>query len=630
VRTLVVWCPDWPVEAAIRDGLAEGGRPLAILRANRVVAASASARAFGVVRAMRRREAQGRCPDIVLIEDDPGRDARVFEPVAAALDAFTPRIEIVRAGLCQFPTIGPSRYFGGDEALSAKILEAVRATGAPVRLGIADGPFAAALAARSPVRRILAKPTPGEATVASDGYRKDSLSSMSSLVPEVPISEVPVIAPGGSAEFLSGYSLRALIAVEGGRAVTKAARSTKRASGKAATAKTASGKAGLTNDAHGLVLIDLVDLLHRLGIRTLGALANLPHEDVLARFGPVGERAWRLASGLDERIPNTRTPPADLVVETELDPPVERIDTAAFYAKAMAEELTDRLSANGLACTRILIEAETEDGLHLARLWRHERAGAAGGLSAAALADRMRWQLDGWLQQRARAYAESEGPHAHPDGDRAEMMVGGLTLLRLSPDEVIPDEGRQLGLWGGASANDERAARAFARVQALLGPESVCTITITGGRRPADLVQLTPWGDERIIAPTASQPWPGRLPAPLPTTVYPLPHPVKLFDADGAPISVSSRGAISAPPVKVQLPALGSSSSSGSSSQSRFTESVVRERVTSWAGPWPLEQRWWDPEAARRQARLQIVTGRGAAHLLVIEGGDWWLEASYA
>ena len=596
VRTLVVWCPDWPVEAAIRDGLAEAGHPLAILRANRVVAASASARAFGVGRAMRRREAQGRCPDIALIEDDPGRDARVFEPVAAALDAFTPRIEIVRPGLCQFPTIGPARYFGGDEALSAKILEAVRATGAPVRLGIADGPFAAALAARS--------------------------------------LEHWFVSPGGSAEFLSGYSLRALIAVEGGRAVTKAARSSKRpsttgkgsAAGKVSNASRA-GRAG--SDAHGLALIDLVDLLQRLGIRTLGALAALPHEDVLARFGPVGERAWRLASGLDERIPNTRIPPADLVVETELDPPVERIDTAAFYAKAMAEELTDRLSANGLACTRILIEAETEDGLHLARLWRHERAGAAGGLSAAALADRMRWQLDGWLQQRARAYAESEGPHANPDGDRADMMVGGLTLLRLSPDEVIPDEGRQLGLWGGASANDERAARAFARVQALLGPESVCTITVTGGRRPADLVQLTPWGDERITPPTASQPWPGRLPAPLPTTVYPLPLPAKLFDADGALISVSSRGAISAPPVKVQLPALGSSSSAGSFPQSRITEGTVVERIDSWTGPWPLVERWWDPQGARRQARLQIVTTKGAAHLLVIEGGDWWLEASY-
>ena len=273
---------------------------------------------------------------------------------------------------------------------------------------------------------------------------------------------------------------------------------------------------------------------------------------------------------------------------------------------------------------------------------------------------------------------------------------GGLTLLRLSPDEVIPDEGRQLGLWGGASANDERAARAFARVQALLGPESVCTITVTGGRRPSDLVQLTPWGDERIIAPTALQPWPGRLPAPLPTTVYPLPLPIKVFGADGMQITVSSRGVISAIPVKVELPqsmsiegsrsnspssppssspssppsssmplvdrmgfpkpraGVGGSSWSvgeaGSQPNHRGSKLLAREgsaagvvgprkgqfaysgleTIESWAGPWPLEERWWDPMSARRQARVQIVTGNGAAYLLVVEGGDWWLEASYS
>ena len=62
---------------------------------------------------------------------------------------------------------------------------------------------------------------------------------------------------------------------------------------------------------------------------------------------------------------------------------------------------------------------------------------------------------------------------------------------------------------------------------------------------------------------------------------------------------------------------------------SRLTDGSRVERIESWTGPWPLEERWWDPQAARRQARLQIVTTKGVAHLLVVEGGDWWLEASY-
>ncbi|NIS33406.1 MAG: hypothetical protein GWN73_23965, partial [Actinobacteria bacterium] len=38
--------------------------------------------------------------------------------MAAALDDVTPRIEITRPGTCAFATRGPSRYFGGDEAVA--------------------------------------------------------------------------------------------------------------------------------------------------------------------------------------------------------------------------------------------------------------------------------------------------------------------------------------------------------------------------------------------------------------------------------------------------------------------------------------------------------------------------------
>ena len=95
MRTLVLWCPDWPVVAAVLAGEAVAGVPVAVLRANRVVAVSAVARGDGIRRGMRRREAQSRVPEVELLDDDPARDARGFEPVVAALERFTPLIEIV-------------------------------------------------------------------------------------------------------------------------------------------------------------------------------------------------------------------------------------------------------------------------------------------------------------------------------------------------------------------------------------------------------------------------------------------------------------------------------------------------------------------------------------------------------
>ena len=88
VRTLVAWCPDWPVAAAVLGGVVPDDLPVAVVRANRVVACSAGAVLDGVRRGMRRREAQARCPDIELVADDPARDARAFEPVVAATAAF--------------------------------------------------------------------------------------------------------------------------------------------------------------------------------------------------------------------------------------------------------------------------------------------------------------------------------------------------------------------------------------------------------------------------------------------------------------------------------------------------------------------------------------------------------------
>jgi protein ImuB len=51
--------------------------------------------------------------------------------------------------------------------------------------------------------------------------------------------------------------------------------------------------------------------------------------------------------------------------------------------------------------------------------------------------------------------------------------------------------------------------------------------------------------------------------------------------------------------------------------------------ITSWAGPWPVAESWWEPGLARRQARFQLVTEDGSAWLVVLQDGGWLIEASY-
>src|SRR5207248_9382114 len=117
-----------------------------------VLAASTEARAEGVRRGLRRREAESRCPDLVTRPVDPTGEARAFEALSRVVETLAPRLALDRPGLLFVPTRGPSRYFGGDEAFAARLLaEATGVLGGGVdraRAGVADGAFAARLAAR--------------------------------------------------------------------------------------------------------------------------------------------------------------------------------------------------------------------------------------------------------------------------------------------------------------------------------------------------------------------------------------------------------------------------------------------------------------------------------------------------
>ncbi|GAA3835694.1 DNA polymerase Y family protein [Nocardioides panacisoli] len=172
-RTLVVWCPDWSVVAALAEAAEAGevatpGSPAAVLANNVVEVCNAAARKEGVRRGQRRRDAQARCPELVLLPANPDRDARHFEPVLTAVEDVRPGVAPIRPGLMVLPA--PGRYFArggfdGEEAASALIAEHLVATGVwDCRFGVADDLFTAEQAARTaPVQGCVVVPAGGAA-----------------------------------------------------------------------------------------------------------------------------------------------------------------------------------------------------------------------------------------------------------------------------------------------------------------------------------------------------------------------------------------------------------------------------------------------------------------------------------
>jgi len=85
----------------------------------------------------------------VMVVSCPDTDAEGFARLAALVTQFCPAVESVRLGVCAFASRGPARYFGGEEALGKKLAAAAAAAGFGCAVGVADGLFAALLAARA-------------------------------------------------------------------------------------------------------------------------------------------------------------------------------------------------------------------------------------------------------------------------------------------------------------------------------------------------------------------------------------------------------------------------------------------------------------------------------------------------
>lgn len=501
MRTMVVWCPDWPVMAVLADLPADS--PAAVLEKGQVLACSPSARAEGVRRGMRRRDAQSRCPELTLADHRPEADARAFEEVLGAIEELSPGVAPLRPGLCALRV--PARFYGGEVEAGAVIAERLVALGVwDVRLGVADGLFAAEQAAR----RALAQ---------------DCL----------------VVGPGESAAFLADLPVEALDAPE------------------------------------------IVSLLRRMGLTTLGAFAALAPSDVHTRFGSHGELLHRFARGLDPHPVSRRTVPPELEATLTLEPPLELVEPIAFSLRTTAEAFVAGLADHGLVCTTVRIEVDCDGTLSSSRRWLHPR-----WFGAADVVDRLRWQL------------------------QAGGIEAPVDAVRLVPEVAEPLAEHADSLFGGGP--DDRVARGIARVQSMVGHDAVLAAGVQGGRGPADRDLRVPWGERAVGARSTHAPWPGSIPPPAPATVFAEPQEALVVGAEGQSVVVSGRGAVSCPPDRFRADA-----------------SAPWQPVASWAGPWPVDEQWWDEAAARRIARFQVVGVDGSAWLMVVEDGRWFTEARY-
>jgi len=430
VRVIVcVLIPRFALTTAVGDRRELLQRPAALAPepggAQQVGEVSLAAEAFGIHPGMRLGEALARCPQLALVPPDPAGVSDSWERLLVRLESIGAAVEPERPGLVCFQARGLLRLHGGVEAVLAAARRALRF---PARFGVAPSRFAAVAAAtRARVRR-----------------------------PEI-------VSGRGRPEIVSGRGRPEIVSGRGGGLRVPAASAG--AGDDRARARAYLASLPVTLLRARAALADLPEALERLGVATLGELADLPAAAVADRFGKLGLIAHELASGGDSEL---KPRPASEFLREALDLPEA---AAGLQLERGLGLLIDRLLARrerrGRTLRAVVISARlVEQG----GTWREQV------VFRTALADPVRMRL---------ALAP-----------RLAMMPAPAETLRLSVERFGPLASDQPALLKDpAAARAARLREAIRQARLAAGPDAALRVLEVdpGSRIPERRTVLAPF-----------------------------------------------------------------------------------------------------------------------------------------
>ena len=191
------------------------------------------------------------------------------------------------------------------------------------------------------------------------------------------------------------------------------------------------------------------------GIRTLGALAELPEKELVARLGQEGKRLRQLARGELPHLFVPMEPAFRLEERMELDAPVELLESLLFVVGVMLEQLILRAAARVLALASVTVTLVLEGGTTHARTVR----------PALPSNDRQMWLKLIHLDLEA-----------HPP----QAAILSLTLIA----EPGSTSKVQLGLFSPQLPEPMRLDVTLARIRAIVGEDSVGRPVLADTHRP--------------------------------------------------------------------------------------------------------------------------------------------------
>jgi protein ImuB len=222
---------------------------------------------------------------------------------------------------------------------------------------------------------------------------------------------------------------------------------------------------------------ELLQTFDTWGIRTIGDLAGLPERGIAERFGPAGVHLQKLSRGAIHRPLKIYRPETVYQERIHLDHPVSLLEPLLFLIARMLNELCEKLLANGMAASEILLT------LKLEKKEAHQRA--------------LRLPVP-MRESKSLLKLLQMDLEAHPP--RAPISGLALTMIPVTPRRL------QNGLYLPPVPEPGKLELTLARIRGWVGIENVGIPRLLDTHRP-EAFELIP-GKQPLCAdePQASQP----------------------------------------------------------------------------------------------------------------------------
>ena len=225
----------------------------------------------------------------------------------------------------------------------------------------------------------------------------------------------------------------------------------------------------------------ILAILHKWGIHTIGQLAALDKQQLGARLGPEAIRMWERANGQSSRVIKLIRPPESFEESFEFENEIETAEPLLFMLRRFLEQLAIRLSGIYLVAKELTLRVTFTDKQIYERIFKIPQPTNNVDLLFRML-------------------------HTHLENFKSEYPI---VAVALSAQPVRPAK-EQFGLFEATLRNPHQLSETLARLTALLGADRVGTPVLEETHRP-DAFRIEPFTWHGLPAHPI-----GRMPMPRP------------------------------------------------------------------------------------------------------------------